>query len=70
MELAAEVLAQMQSELRAKKGMFEGDLDRGRARNRPNRRTHERRIKPAADNVNEIVSEYNEVLAKLEGNIL
>ncbi|MFT6177043.1 MAG: hypothetical protein ACJAUF_000957, partial [Bacteroidia bacterium] len=27
-------------------------------------------IKPAAQVVNEIVSEYNEVLAKLEGNIL
>ena len=66
---SSEVLAQMLGRARAKKGMFEGDLEEGELEiGQISGYINE--IKPAAQVVNEIVSEYNEVLAKLEGNIL
>ena len=66
---SSEVLAQMLGRARAKKGMFEGDLEEGELEiGQISGYINE--IKPAAQIVNEIVSEYNEVLAKLEGNIL
>ena len=66
---SSEVLSQMLGRARAKKGMFEGDLEEGELEiGQISGYINE--IKPAAQVVNEIVSEYNEVLAKLEGNIL
>jgi enoyl-[acyl-carrier protein] reductase II len=66
---SSEVLAQMLGRARAKKGMFEGDLEEGELEiGQISGYINE--IKPAAQIVNEILSEYNEVLAKLEGNIL
>jgi enoyl-[acyl-carrier protein] reductase II len=66
---SSEVLAQMLGRARAKKGMFEGDLEEGELEiGQISGYINE--IKPAAQIVNEIVGEYNEVLAKLEGNIL
>lgn len=66
---SSEVLSQMLGRARAKKGMFEGDLEEGELEiGQISGYINE--IKPAAQIVNEIVSEYNEVLAKLEGNIL
>ena len=66
---SSEVLAQMLGRARAKKGMFEGDQEEGELEiGQISGYINE--IKPAAQVVNEIVSEYNEVLAKLEGNIL
>ena len=66
---SSEVLAQMLGRARAKKGMFEGDLEEGELEiGQISGYINE--IKPAAQVVNEILSEYNEVLAKLEGNIL
>ena len=66
---SSEVLAQMLGRARAKKGMFEGDLEEGELEI-GQISGYINKIKPAAQVVNEIVSEYNEVLAKLEGNIL
>ncbi|MFT4875593.1 MAG: enoyl-[acyl-carrier protein] reductase II [Bacteroidia bacterium] len=66
---SSEVLAQMLGRARAKKGMFEGDLEEGELEiGQISGYINE--IKPAAQIVNEIVSEYNDVLAKLEGNRL
>lgn len=66
---SSEVLAQMLGRARAKKGMFEGDLEEGELEiGQISGYINE--IKPAAQIVNEIVSEYNEVLATLEGNRL
>ena len=66
---SSEVLSQMLGRARAKQGMFEGDLEEGELEiGQISGYINE--IKPAAQVVNEIVSEYNEVLAKLEGNIL
>jgi enoyl-[acyl-carrier protein] reductase II len=64
-----EVLAQMLGRARAKKGMFEGDLEEGELEiGQISGYINE--IKPAAQIVKEIVNEYNEVLAGLEGNTL
>jgi enoyl-[acyl-carrier protein] reductase II len=66
---SSEVLAQMLGRARAKKGMFEGDLEEGELEiGQISGYINE--IKPAAQIVNEIVNEYNDVLAKLEGNRL
>jgi enoyl-[acyl-carrier protein] reductase II len=66
---SSEVLAQMLGRARAKKGMFEGDLEEGELEiGQISGYINE--IKPAAQIVNDIVSEYNDVLAKLEGNRL
>ena len=66
---SSEVLAQMLGRARAKKGMFEGDLEEGELEiGQISGYINE--IKPAAQIVKEIVNEYNEVLAGLEGNTL
>ena len=66
---SSEVLAQMLGRARAKKGMFEGDLEEGELEiGQISGYINE--IKPAAQIIDEIVNDYNEVLAKLEGNIL
>jgi enoyl-[acyl-carrier protein] reductase II len=66
---SSEVLAQMLGRARAKKGMFEGDLEEGELEiGQISGYINE--IKPAAQIVTEIVNEYNEVLAGLEGNTL
>lgn len=66
---SSEVLAQMLGRARAKKGMFEGDLEEGELEiGQISGYINE--IKPAAQIVKEIVKEYNDVLAKLEGNRL
>ena len=66
---SSEVLAQMLGRARAKKGMFEGDLEEGELEiGQISGYINE--IKPAAEIIDEIVNDYNEVLAKLEGNIL
>ncbi|MFT6112971.1 MAG: enoyl-[acyl-carrier protein] reductase II [Bacteroidia bacterium] len=66
---SSEVLAQMLGRARAKKGMFEGDLEEGELEiGQISGYINE--IKPAAQIVKEIVNEYNEVLARLEGNTL
>lgn len=66
---SSEVLSQMLGRARAKKGMFEGDLEEGELEiGQISGYINE--IKPAADIIDEIVNDYNEVLAKLEGNIL
>ena len=66
---SSEVLAQMLGRARAKKGMFEGDLEEGELEiGQISGYINE--IKPAAQIVNEIVNEYNDVLATLEGNRL
>ena len=66
---SSEVLAQMLGRARAKKGMFEGDLEEGELEiGQISGYINE--IKPAAQVIDEIVNDYNEVLAKLEGNIL
>jgi enoyl-[acyl-carrier protein] reductase II len=66
---SSEVLAQMLGRARAKKGMFEGDLEEGELEiGQISGYINE--IKPAAQIVTEIVNEYNEVLAGLEGKTL
>ena len=66
---SSEVLAQMLGRARAKKGMYEGDLEEGELEiGQISGYINE--IKPAAQIVNEIVNEYNDVLATLEGNRL
>ena len=66
---SSEVLSQMLGRARAKKGMFEGDLEEGELEiGQISGYINE--IKPAAQIIDEIVNDYNEVLAKLEGNIL
>ena len=66
---SSEVLSQMLGRARAKKGMFEGDLEEGELEiGQISGYINE--IKPAAEIIDEIVNDYNEVLAKLEGNIL
>jgi enoyl-[acyl-carrier protein] reductase II len=66
---SSEVLAQMLGRARAKKGMFEGDLEEGELEiGQISGYINE--IKPAAQIVTEIVNDYNEVLAGLEGNTL
>jgi enoyl-[acyl-carrier protein] reductase II len=66
---SSEVLAQMLGRARAKKGMFEGDLEEGELEiGQISGYINE--IKPAAQIVKEIVNEYNEVLAGLEGDRL
>ena len=66
---SSEVLAQMLGRARAKKGMFEGDLEEGELEiGQISGYINE--IKPAAQIVKEIVNEYNEVLAGLEGSTL
>ena len=66
---SSEVLSQMLVRARAKKGMFEGDLEEGELEiGQISGYINE--IKPAAQIIDEIVNDYNEVLAKLEGNIL
>jgi enoyl-[acyl-carrier protein] reductase II len=66
---SSEVLAQMLGRARAKKGMFEGDLEEGELEiGQISGYINE--IKPAAQIVKEIVYEYNEVLAGLEGDRL
>jgi enoyl-[acyl-carrier protein] reductase II len=66
---SSEVLAQMLGRARAKKGMFEGDLEEGELEiGQISGYINE--IKPAAQIVKEIVNEYNEVLAGLEGKTL
>ena len=62
---SSEVLAQMLGRARAKKGMFEGDLEEGELEiGQISGYINE--IKPAAKIVEEIVREYNEVLSGLE----
>ena len=66
---SSEVLAQMLGRARAKKGMFEGDLEEGELEiGQISGYINE--IKPAAKIVEEIVREYNEVLSGLEVNRL
>ena len=66
---SSEVLAQMLGRARAKKGMFEGDLEEGELEiGQISGYINE--IKPAAQIVTEIVNDYNEVLAGLEGKTL
>ena len=66
---SSEVLAQMLGRARAKKGMFEGDLEEGELEiGQISGYINE--IKPAAEIVEEIVREYNEVLSGLEVNRL
>jgi enoyl-[acyl-carrier protein] reductase II len=66
---SSEVLAEMLGRARAKKGMFEGDLEEGELEiGQISGYINE--IKPAAQIVKEIVNEYNKVLAGLEGNRL
>ena len=66
---SSEVLAQMLGRARAKKGMFEGDLEEGELEiGQISGYINE--IKPAAKIVEEIVMEYNEVLSGLEVNRL
>lgn len=66
---SSEVLAKMLGRARAKKGMFEGDLEEGELEiGQISGYINE--IKPAAQIVKEIVYEYNEVLAGLEGDRL
>lgn len=66
---SSEVLAQMLGRARAKKGMFEGDLEEGELEiGQISGYINE--IKPAAKIVEEIVREYNEVLSRLEVNRL
>lgn len=66
---SSEVLAQMLGRARAKKGMFEGDLEEGELEiGQISGYINE--IKPAAKIVEEMVREYNEVLSGLEVNRL
>ena len=66
---SSEVLAQMLGRARAKKGMFEGDQEEGELEiGQISGYINE--IKPAAQIVTEIVNDYNEVLAGLEGKTL
>ncbi len=66
---SSEVLAQMLGRARAKKGMFEGDLEEGELEI-GQISGYINKIKPAAKIVEEIVREYNEVLSRLEVNRL
>lgn len=64
-----EKLAEMLGRARAKKGMFEGDLEDGELEiGQISGYINE--IKPAASIVKEIVLEYNQTLESLEGNRL
>ncbi len=66
---SSEVLSQMLGRARAKKGMFEGDLEEGELEI-GQISGYINKIKPAAKIVEEIVREYNEVLSRLEVNRL
>jgi enoyl-[acyl-carrier protein] reductase II len=62
---SAEVLSEMLGRGRAKKGMFEGDLEEGELEI-GQVRSMIREIKPAADVVKEIINECNETIKKLQ----